>query len=270
MKTLNCLLIKITLIALLANPGVTLAEIALPLSVKNIPPAFTASYAVKFGGMSVGSLEVKLSRDDDNHWTYHSSSSANGLAALFVGSNDVTDTAKLALYDGTIRPTSYERIRITSEADKSERVFYQWDEKQAQSQYKDREQAIDLDDTTTDKFTLQLLIMSNIHHIPNKMTLPVISKAELKQYEIVNSGRETLNTVYGQRDTIIVERIKDDSSYKIWADAEHHGLPVKIERIKQGKTEYVVILEESSLFQASEKVTTQTMNSPQSSYFQPR
>ena len=86
----------------------------------------------------------------------------------------------------------------------------------------------------------------------------------------MNLGRETLQTSYGERETIIVERIKGDSSYKIWADPQSYGLPLQIERIKEGKTEYIVKIEDTSLLKASEKITTQTMNYPQSSNYQSR
>jgi hypothetical protein len=149
-------------------------------------------------------------------------------------------------------------------------VFYQWENLLAQSQYKDRELEVMLNEQTTDKFTLQLLVMANINIIPEKMTLPIISKAKLKNYEIVNLGIVKLNTIYGERDTVLIERIKGDSSYRVWADPESHGLPLQIERIKEGKTKYIVKLEESSLLQSSEKITSQSMNHQQPSYSQSR
>lgn len=259
-----------TFCLLLLATSVSAQDFSLPLTTPNMPPAFTAEYAVKASGMNVGKLDVNLTQTDAENWTYHSSSSALGLAAMFVGSDAVTDTSKLTLLDGTIRPTFYERIRKTKNVDKSERVFYQWDKQLAQSEYKDRKLEVNLNELTTDKFTLQLLIMANIESIPEKMTLPVISKAKLRDYQIVNLGAVKLKTVYGERDTILIERIKDDSSYRIWADPASHGLPLQIERIKEGKTEYIVQIEDSSLHDASEKITTQSMNHPQSSYFQSR
>ena len=234
-----------------------------------MPPAFTAEYIVKIGGLNVGTLKVKLTQDDEHHWTYYSISDAVGLAAMFMGGEPVTDTSKLSLEDGIIRPTFYERIRKTKKEDKSERVFYQWDQLSANSEYKDRKKTITLHDQVTDKFTLQLLMMANIEKIPSKMNLPIISKAKLRDYLIVNNGSEKINTAYGERDTVIVERIKDDSSYKIWADVSAHGLPLQIERIKEGDTEYIVELVETSLIDDSEK-TAKVATNPQSSYFQSR
>ena len=249
---------------------VSAEEFALSLTAPNMPPAFSAEYAVKVGGMSMGKLDVNLTQIDPENWTYHSSSTALGLAAMFVGGDPVTDTAKLKLFDNEIRPTFYERIRKTKKADKSERVFYQWEKYLAQSEYRERKLEVNLNTHTTDKFTLQLLIMANIKSIPEKMVLPVISKAKLKEYQIVNYGAVTLNTIYGERNTILIERIKGDSSYRIWADPAAHGLPLQIERIKEGKSEYMVKIQDSSLHKESEKITTQTMSHPQPSSLQPK
>ena len=137
-------------------------------------------------------------------------------------------------------------------------------------EYKDRKLEVNLNGLTTDLFTMQLLLMANINNIPEKMTLPVITKAKLKDYQIVNLGAVKLKTIYGERDAILIERIKDESSYRVWADLELYGLPLQVESIKNGKSEYLVKIEDSSLHKASEKITTQSMNRPQSSYFQPR
>ena len=149
MKKKNNFAYQYTLLLLLSLPLLANADMSLVLSTDNIPPAFSAKYAVKVGSMSMGELEVALTQDDESNWTYQSQSSASGLAAIFVGSNNVTDTAKLSLFDSVIRPTFYERIRKTKKADKSERVFYQWDQLQAKSEYKDRKLDITLDDLTT-------------------------------------------------------------------------------------------------------------------------
>ncbi len=241
--------IKNTLITclLLFTNSILAQDFSLPLSAPNMPPAFSAEYAVKAGGISLGKIDVNLTQIDSENWTYHSSSSALGLAAMFIGNDAITDTSKLQLSDGVIRPIFYERIRKTKNADKSERVFYQWDKQLARSEYKDRKLEVNLSERAIDLFTLQLLIMANINNIPEKMNLPVISKAKLKHYQILNLGSVKLKTIYGERDTVLIERVKEDSSYRIWADLALHGLPLQIESIKQGKTEYIVKLEDSSL-----------------------
>ncbi len=262
--------ILITCLLLFTANTYAAEDMQLPLSPINMPPAFDAEYVIKASGLNVGKLKVKLTQEDAEHWIYYSHTKATGLAAVFAGSDPVTDTANLVLLNDTIRPIFYERVRISKGADKSERVYYQWDKQLAQSEYKDRKQGINLNDLTTDKFTLQLLIMANINNIPENMTLPIISKAELKDYQIVNRGPVKLETIYGELDTILIERIKDDSSYRIWADPASYGLPLQIERIKEGSTEYIVKIQESSLHNDNSKVVAQITSRPQSSYFQSR
>ena len=238
------------------------------LNPANIPPGFTARYTVKAGGLDMGELKATLRQHDASHWTYHCTSSASGLAAVFVGAEPVTDTVRLQLFDNVIKPVSYRHIRKTGRTDKSEQVIYQWQNQLAKTRYKDRRNDITLHANMTDKFTLQLLIMANINHIPAAFTVPVISRAKLRQYQIVNLGAVKINTVYGQREAILVERRKGDSAYRVWADANAYGLPLQGERIKEGKTEYRAYLTGTSLITANEDKPI-AAKPPQSSYYRP-
>ena len=259
----------ITALAVLFTPLNHASETLLTLHPDNIPPGFTARYTVKAGGLSLGELTVTLKQNDASHWTYHCVSSASGLAAVFAGAEPVTDTAKLQLLDNVIKPVSYERIRKTRKADKSERVVYQWQNQLAKTSYKDRQNHITLQANITDQFTLQLLIMANIKRMPASITLPVISKAKVKQYQIFNLGAAKVNTVYGQREAILVERKKGDSAYRIWADANAYGLPLQVEGIKAGKTEYRAYLTKTSLIASNETRPALAAKRPQSSYYRP-
>ncbi|MEM8844868.1 MAG: DUF3108 domain-containing protein [Pseudomonadota bacterium] len=239
----------------------------LELTPENIPPAFSAEYSVVLGGITVAKVTYKLTKPSPDTWFYTSSSSPQGLASLFAGSNTVTDKADLKLIDNEILPVYYERERKTRKEDKSEFATYIWENEIAETSYKDRKADIDLSDNIIDKFTIQLLIMANVNNIPDYMILPVISKAKVDEYEIINYGPEQIDTVYGKRDAIKVERKKDESSYIIWADLNAHGLPLQIQKVEDGKVEYTVRIQNSTLI-TTKKVRSSTIQ--QSSYPQSR
>ncbi|MEM7304198.1 MAG: DUF3108 domain-containing protein [Pseudomonadota bacterium] len=212
--------------------------------------------------MPVAKVSYKLSHPDKDTWLYTSSSKAQGMAALFAGNNSVKDKADLKLIGDEILPVFYERDRKTKNEDKSEDAVYMWDENIAKTSYKDRKAEIDISDNIIDKFTIQLLIMANYNKIPDYMVIPVISKAKIKEYEIINYGHDSVDTVFGKRDAIKVERKRDESSYIIWADPNAHGLPIQIQKVEDGKVEYTVKIQDSSLIKDKKSVTT----NPQSSY----
>ena len=217
------------------------------LTPENIPPAFNAEYTVELKGMTVAKVTYQLAQPEADTWLYSSSSRATGIAAVFAGSNSVNDKADLKLMGGEILPVFYERERKTKKEDKSENAIYVWDEQIAKTSYKDRKTDIDLSSDIIDKFTIQLLIMANVNDIPDYMVLPVISKAKVKEFEIINYGADTIDTVFGKKETIKVERKRKDSSYIIWADPDAYGLPLQIQKLEDGKLEYTVKIQKSNL-----------------------
>lgn len=249
------------LLVLFACTGTLLAK-DLSLTPENIPPAFTANYTVVLAGMNVANVTYQLSQPSPDTWLYTSSSKPQGLAAVFASSSSVSDKADLKLIGDEILPVFYERDRKTKKEDKSENAVYIWDEDIARTSYKDRKADIDLSSDIVDQFTIQLLIMANANNIPEHMVLPVISKAKVKEYEIINYGADTVDTVFGKRNAIKVERKRDESSYVIWADPNAHGLPIQIQKLEDGKVEYTVRIQDSTLIK--DKKTTAT--NPQPSY----
>ena len=233
----------------------------LELTPENIPPAFSAEYDVVYSGLTVGKVTYQLTHPDKDTWIYTSTSKPQGLVAMFSGQNPVTDKAELKLMGDEILPIFYERDRKTSKGDRSESATYIWDQNIAKTSYRDRKTDIDLSTNIIDKFTIQLLIMANAKSLPDYMLLPVIAKAKVKEYEIINYGPETIDTVYGERDTIKVERKRDESSYIIWADSNAHGLPIQIQKMEDGKLEYTVRIQNSTLISDKKSATTNQQSS---------
>lgn len=238
----------LSLLILFTCTGSLMAK-ELTLTPENIPPVFNAEYSVVFGSMPVAKVTYGLSQPEPDTWIYTSTSQAQGLAAVFADSDTVKDRADLKLMGNEILPVFYERERKTKKEDKSENAIYFWDENIAKTSYKDRETDIDLSSDIVDQFTIQLLIMANASDIPDYMVLPVISKAKVKEYEIINYGMDTIETVFGKREAVKVERKRKDSSYIIWADLSAHGLPIQIQKVEDGKVEYTVKIQNSTLIQ---------------------
>lgn len=213
-----------------------------------IPPPFSAQYDIHMGSMQLGQLNIDLHKNSNSAWVYRAKTKAQGLASLFIGGKDMTETSHLELIDNTIRPVFFERIQITNSSDKSERAIFEWHNNTVKTNYKDRRLQHTLNKYSLDKFTLQLALMCNLQTLPQHSTVAVISKAKLKEYAIIRHGVESIDTVYGLREAVLIERQRGDASYMIWADKERYGVPLKIQHVKKGKAQYEVILAASSLF----------------------
>jgi len=213
----------------------------------NIPPEFSAKYEIHINGISLGEIKVGLAKNTQSEWTYSSKAKTKGLAALIGGGQDMSETSHLRLIEDNIRPVLFERIKASSSENKSERVIYAWHKNHVRATYKDRVLNETIDKYSLDLFTLQLSLMSNINKLPNETRVTAISKAKFKDYLIIRHADTILDTIYGARNCIVIERKRGDASYKIWADANAHGLPLKIEHLENGKIQYAVSLVKSSL-----------------------
>ena len=87
---------------------------------------------------------------------------------------------------------------------------FDWSNNIATAQYKGLTRELELQENTVDNFSLQLLLMANVNALPQEILLPVISKGKAKEYKFYTVGKETINTVYGEVETILVERRKDN------------------------------------------------------------
>lgn len=233
------------------SAGSTAAEsIELQLTKDNIPPTFTASYQLKKASLQVGTLNVTLEASSEEQWVYQSSTHATGVALVFIGRKPIIDRSKLALIEKLILPTSFDHIQKKGKKDRSQHVLFDWQHKTAQAQYKEKNNNIPLQQNMFDNFSVQLLLMANIHQLPDEFTLPVISKAKRKLFKFYKIGKEKLATDFGDIETILIERRKDNeknSTYKIWAAADYYGLPLQIEKLENGKSQYLAKIISSSL-----------------------
>ena len=209
-----------------------------------------------------------MEKNADNGWVYHSSTTPKGLAAIFLNNQAVTDRTLLQLNDQTVRPVSFEHIQKTNRKDRSQYVDFDWTNNKATTQYKGISKELDLPENTFDNFSLQLLLMANVNNLPEQMQLPVISKGKFKQYQFYKVGEQVITTVYGESQTILVERRKDNekkSTYKFWVDPNHYGLPLQFEKIENGKREYIARITKSSFIPLPESGGVQAATNPQSS-----
>ncbi len=246
-------LLIITTMLFLAATGFAGAQ-QLTLSEQNMPPEFTAAYNVMKGPLKVGELDVALEQTEPGTWVYHSSTTPFGIAAVFLKNQPIIDRTELQLINNIVRPVTFEHIQKSGSKDRSQRVLFDWSSYTAQADYKDRSNKIILEENTFDNFSLQLLLMANVDTLPEELFVPVISKAKSKQYKLYKVGKQIIETAFGELETVLVERRKDNkkkSTYRFWVDPDNYGLPLQIEKIENGKSEFVASIVKTSFMRTA-------------------
>ncbi len=202
----------------------------------NVPPQFEATYNIFKGGMRVGKMQVVLKKDA-NHIIYESTTHPVGLAAVFLGQQEVIDRAKLLHKDGHYHAVEFKHEVKGSKKNRNEYYLFDWSNRKANVQYKNRQNSLDIPPHTFDNFSMQLLLMREPNSENAVNIYSVISKGRLKEYVYKHDKKETIETKLGKLNTNKYVRTKDNekkTTYLGWYAEDLHYIPVKLDKIENG------------------------------------
>ena len=232
MKSVVCILVMFFLLI-----GKTWSSPAFILNDENLPPEFEATYDIYKGNMHVGKMEVSLKNFDDE-LIYESIINPIGIAALFLGDQEVTDRAVLRLVGERYKTIEFKHEIKGSEKNRNEHYIFNWNYNKADVQYKDRNNTLDISPHTFDNFSAQLLLMREPNVEITEYTYSVISKGRLKDYVYTLEPNESISTKLGEFTANKYVRKKNNKKKTIYLGwyAEHlNYIPVRLDKIKNGK-----------------------------------
>ncbi len=97
-----------------------------------------------------------------------------------------------------------------------------------------------------DALSFQLSLMQNVAS-NGSLNFDVLNKNELTHYNFKRVGKESLKIHDQTVDTTIVERQQDDRTTRLWLADKFQYTPVKIELLKKGKTDSLMLIDKLSL-----------------------
>ncbi len=207
------------------------------LNEDNLPPEFKATYDVHKGNIRVGEMMVSLRKVGDD-LIYESNTSPAGIAAFFLGQQEIIDRAVLRLIGTSYRTIEFKHEMKNSDKNRNEYYEFDWDNYKANVQYKDRKNTLDITTHTFDNFSTQLLLMRKPDVKVTENIYSVISKGRLKEYVYIYEKNEALETKLGKLNVNKYVRKKNDekkTTYLGWYAESLNYIPVKLEKIENGK-----------------------------------
>jgi len=219
---------------------------ALILNDENLPPEFEASYDVHKGNMRVGKMKVSLRKIGDE-LIYESTTNPVGIAAFFLGAQEVTDRAVLKIIGKSYRILEFKHEIKGSDKNHNEHYIFDWDKNKVNVQYKDKNNTLDVSPYTFDNFSAQLLLMRKPNAEITAFTYSVISKGRLKNYAYKLEPSAYIETKLGNFSANKFVRKKDDekkTTYLGWYAESLNYIPVKLDKIKNGKIDISIQITE--------------------------
>lgn len=206
---------------------------------------FALTYAVNYS-IAKGDSTLALSADGNGHYTLQSTTTANGVAKL-MAPDPVTERAEFKINsDGSVQALSYELNDGSDKEDEDINIAYDWDAGKAIIESNKGEEQKPITPETMDQFIMQAAAIASVQAGKEAFSfLQLKPGRDIDRYEYKKVGEETLKTDIGEVDTLKYSRGKPGSEKLtyFWFAPEHSYAPIRLERIKKGKTVFKGVIE---------------------------
>lgn len=225
------------------RPGVLLGVLALLLTIgpasatePALPASLELTYALRFGGMTVGHVTRTLTREADGRYRHQSRSRPEGMARMFT-SVEWFEEGYFDVQRDEVRPLSFLEYRVG--ADKPHRHSASFDWVQKKIDYVGWP-SVPLPPGTQDLGSILYALMLNPPATGGRQDIHISSGKKLRAYRYAQVGGETLKTALGEIPTSVIDRLpleqdKDREGFRVWLASGHRNLPVRIVTSKRGK-----------------------------------
>ena len=227
------------LLLLLAQPG------ALHAATPVLTP-YVAVYSVAWGGTALGEATVTLAPQiDKDCYRYESQTRPLAPVRWFYGSP--RETSLFCLQDRSVRARHFEYHNDKREKDNFTLDFDRSGRRVKTLKGGELSQR-ELEVVGYDRFVIQqavrLWAMAHAGEAdPEPVEMLMVDDDRIATYRFAVTGRETVDTPAGRFDTVKVERVDNpNKTLRSWLAPEREYMPVKIERIEDGKVKLRMLL----------------------------
>lgn len=206
-------------------------------------PQFKLRYDVSWGGMDLGDAQVTLeAQGAPGCYRYRSVTQPIGIVRMFYGAP--SETSEFCVVDGRVVPRRFE-FRNPKDEDASFALEF---DAAARTVKSSRGEVRPLPDNAQDRFGLhqavRLWLIANAGKAdPGSVDFTLVEDGRNKLYRFAITGRETLRIPAGKVDTLVIERVNDRrKTTRFWIAPARDWMPVKVERIKDGRVQFSMVL----------------------------
>ncbi len=202
---------------------------------------YSAIYTTTYSGVSA-EMEQKFSKQTQSRWRLHSKASI-----LFA---DIIESANFEVHGDKVKPIRYRYENEISSRRDSDLVF-DWKQKLAKDS-KQKRPPVTLKSNLWDKLSFQVQLRIDLMQQAGSFSekeYPQMDRGRVKLYTINKLGEEIVNTEAGKFHAIKLEQRrpgKKDHTL-IWLAKDWDYMLVKLERIEDGESSYIIDLQEAVL-----------------------
>lgn len=203
---------------------------------------YRAKYNILDGNDRIGSATRRLSKENDQ-WLLQQYTSISKWFYTY----SFEESSLFIVQNNQLFPLEYQSL--TKRSFKDNRVIksqFDWDKKLETGRQNKNRWTLDLPNSVLDHLSYQIALRSKATLEKRKETFRISYKGQLESYQFNNEGRETLNTDYGELETVLWAQepnFKHDKFMHIWLAPSLNYLPVKITQFRSGDEEGTIQLD---------------------------
>lgn len=190
--------------------------------------AFTARYTVSHAGMVIGESERRLVQVGKNEYRYSAETESTGVAAMLI-KDKISEHSRFRLVKGEIRVLEYRYHRRGGKREKLSEVRFDWTRKRAEGRNNEQRWQVSLKPGVHDGLLYQLAASRDLQRGRKPLRYLVADEGELKPFDLVIAGEETLDTPLGAMPTVRVERDDGKRETTLWLAKSLNYLPVRVD-----------------------------------------
>ena len=195
------------------------------------PQRVELTFAINFGAMKLGEGRDVLVHDGKQYEVV-SETIPKGIAAIFI--KKIRRESRGTITEAGLRPESFQEHGRKSGIRAAE---FDWSTSTLRLINGDTNTIVALPENTIDQASLPYGF-AFAGRVPDGFNANVADGRRLKEYRYRIVGRERIETVLGEIDTIHVEKVRgpdDKRSFDFWLGVDHYYLPVKMRFIEKGR-----------------------------------
>jgi hypothetical protein len=187
-----------------------------------LPHQFSASYAAKARGITLGRAELAFERDEKGYYSYRSSIEAVGPLRMVLRMQ-ISEFSQGRCCSGGILPQRYEYSRTGRSGRTDHIAFAPQEGHLAELHYKGDTRRQALPAQTIDPLSLHLALMHDLALGKRELRYLVAEPRRLKAYRLEVVGTERIRTAHGSFDSVRVEvvgevHLKEGQPFDLAAD----------------------------------------------------
>lgn len=202
---------------------------------------FKATYGAEWKGMSAASATFELRNNGNDTYTYESVNKPRGLFRMALP-DSLLQSSTFRIVHGHVVPISF---RGSDEKERPIELKFDWNSKRVTGQAKGHPVDLELHEGSQDPMSLQIASLRALASNDLVDRVWLVDSDKVKDYELRREGTARIDTALGQLDTVVYtsRRANSDQLTRTWVAPALGYLPVKAERVKNGKVMFSINIE---------------------------